>query len=60
MEPDYWDDEDYENNEYKVTEDTPVKEVIRILEIACNALNHEDEDYIPAIRFAIRRLEKCV
>lgn len=33
-------------------------EVIESLEEACNALNHEDEDFIPAIEFAIAVLKK--
>lgn len=42
---------------YDVDDDTPVEVVIAILETACNALNHDDEDYIPAIRYAINVLK---
>ncbi len=32
--------------------------VIEVLKQCCHALNHEDENYIPAIKFAIRYIER--
>ena len=40
----------------QIDEDTPRAIVVHVLEQATGALNHEDEDYIPAIRRAIQVL----
>lgn len=39
-----------------VDSDTPIALVVQILEYCCQSLNHEDENYVPAIKEAIRRL----
>ena len=39
-----------------INNNTPIPVVIAALKPACSALNHEDEDYIPAIKFAINVL----
>lgn len=38
---------------YDVGPDTPPDDVVEILEEACQALNHEDTEFIPAIQWAI-------
>ena len=40
-----------------VTEDTDPEVVVAILKQATSSLNHEDENYIPAIKYAMRCVE---
>jgi hypothetical protein len=40
----------------EVDDNTPDKDIIEILEGCCNALNHEDELYVPAIEQAMKRM----
>jgi len=42
----------------EIDENTDKDVVIAVLKQCCQALNHEDENYIPAIKYAIRFMDK--